>query len=174
MTGDCWNIYNLCKLETQWGFLTPLHNPASLQHIKSLCERSQRASASAEAHWLRWSFASLHQPRTFLLVFSKETIGKTLLKSNEQSSVNKKWEKNSMCSNWTSEIEFRGDWGVLVDVFFYLILLIWQNGSISQKCIGFYQNATGNHWNLMYQILCFDLCSEDWKILLDTNQFDLP
>lgn len=151
MTGDYWNVYNICKLETQWGFLTSLRNPASLQYIKSLCEHSQRASASAEAHWLRWSFASLHQPRTVFLVFSKDTIGKTLLKSDEQSSVDKKWEKNSMCSNGTSEIEFRGDWVVMVVAFFYLIILIWQNGNISQKCISFYQNAMGNDWNLLCQ-----------------------
>lgn len=158
MTGDCWNIYNLWELETQWCFLAPLHNPASLQHIKSLCEHSQRASASAEAHWLHWSFASLHQPRIFFVVFSKETIGKTLLKSNEQSSVNKKWGKKSHAQplnerNWIQR------WLVLVDAFFSLILQIWQNGSMSQKCIRFYQNAVGNHWNLMCQIFCFNYYS---------------
>lgn len=42
-------------------------------------------------------------------------------------------EKKSMCSNGTNENKPRGDGVVLVDAFFWLIILIWQNGNTSQK-----------------------------------------
>lgn len=150
--------------------------PSIPAHIKSLCELSQRARASAEPQPLGWSSASLHQPRTFSLAFSKETIGKTLLKSNEQSSVNKKWgeKKNHVQQlkewNWIQRwLTGAGWWVFLSDI---TDLAKREHFPKMQKvlseCCG--KSLEPYVSNILFQLLF----NEDWKILLDTKQFDSP